>query len=77
VRMTVEDRDQWECLLADWSAAYDITRSEDENDELPFKAVPYADRDALLQAASPHLLRAVIREDHARRAAAAASRDAS
>jgi anti-sigma regulatory factor (Ser/Thr protein kinase) len=28
--MTVEERDQWECLLADWSAAYDITRSDDE-----------------------------------------------
>ena len=44
MRMTVEDRDQWECLLADWSAAYDITRSDDENDEQPFKAVPHADR---------------------------------
>ena len=36
--MTIEDRDQWECLLADWSAAYHITRSDDETDELPFKA---------------------------------------
>jgi len=63
VRMTIEDRDQWECLLADWSAAYDITRSDDEDDELPFKAVPHADPGALLEAASPRLLRAMIRED--------------
>jgi hypothetical protein len=74
--MTVEERDQWECLLADWSAAYDITRSDDEDDELPFKAVPHADRGALLEASSPLLLRAMIREDHNRRAAAAASQDA-
>jgi hypothetical protein len=77
VRMTVEVRDQWECLLADWSAAYDITRSDDENDELPFKAVPHADRTALLEAASPRLLRAMISQDHARRTAAAAPQDAS
>ena len=51
--MTVEDRDQWECLLADWSAAYDITQSDDEGDELPFNAVPHADRGALLEAARP------------------------
>jgi hypothetical protein len=69
--MTVEERDQWECLLADWSAAYDITQSDDEDDELPFNAVPHADRDALLEAASPRLLRQMIREDHARRTAAA------
>ena len=76
MRMTVEDRDQWECLLADWSAAYDITRSDDEDDdERPFKAVPHADREALLEAASPRLLRAMVREDHARRTAAAAPRD--
>jgi hypothetical protein len=75
VRMTVEDRDQWECLLADWSAAYDITRG-DEDGERPFKAVPHADRKVLLEAASPRLLRAMVREDHARRTAAAAPRDA-
>jgi hypothetical protein len=73
VRMTVEERDQWECLLADWSAAYDITRSED--DELPFKAVPHADREALLEAASPRLLRGMVRADHARRTAAEAARE--
>ena len=75
MRMTVEDRDQWECLLADWSAAYDITLS-DEDDERPFKAIPYADREALLEAASPRLLRALVREDHARRTAAPAPQDA-
>ena len=57
-------------------AAYDITCGDDEDDELPFKAVPHADRQALLEAASPRLLRAMIREDHARRTAAAAPRDA-
>jgi hypothetical protein len=66
--MTVEDRDQWECLLADWSAAYDITRDE-EDDGRPFKAVPHADREVLLEAASPRLLRGMIREDHAHRTA--------
>jgi len=75
VRMTVEDRDHWECLLADWSELYDITRSDDEGDEKPFKAVPHADRSALLEAASPRLLRAAVREDHARRTATEASKD--
>jgi hypothetical protein len=51
VRMTVEDHDQWECLLADWSAAYDITRS-DEDDGRPFKALPHASGEALLAAAA-------------------------
>jgi hypothetical protein len=73
--MTIEDRDLWECLLADWSAAYDITRGE-EDDERPFKAVPHADREVLLEAAGPRLLRAMIREDHARRTAAAVAQDA-
>ncbi len=76
MRMTVEERDQWECLLADWSAAYDITRSNGEDGELPFKAIPHADRESLLEAASPRLLRAMVREDHARRTAAAAPQDA-
>jgi hypothetical protein len=69
--MTIEDRDQWECLLADWSAAYDITRSDDDADELPFKAAPHADPGALLEAASPRVLRAKVVEDHAHRAATA------
>jgi hypothetical protein len=75
MRMTVEDRDQWECLLADWSAAYGIILSG-EDGERPFKAVPHADREALLEAASPRLLRAMVREDHARRTAAPAPQDA-
>jgi hypothetical protein len=74
--MTVEERDQWECLLADWSSAYDITQSDNEDDELPFKAVPHADRGALMEAASPRLLRSMVSEDHARRTAAAAPQDA-
>lgn len=69
--MTVDDRDQWECLLADWSASYDFTVSDDEADERPFKAVPHADRESGLEAASPRLLRAKVTEDHARRATAA------
>jgi hypothetical protein len=68
--MTIEDRDQWECLLADWSAAYHITQS-DEADELPFKAAPHAEPGTLLAAASPRALRAKVVEDHAHRAAAA------
>ena len=69
--MTVEDRDQWQMLLDDWSQLYDITRGDDEDDELPFKAAPRADPEALLEAASPRLLRAMVREDHTRRAVAA------
>lgn len=76
MRMTVEDRDQWECLLADWSGAYDITGSDDEDDKLPFKAVPRADQETLLRAASPRLLRAMVREDYARRTATATPREA-
>lgn len=71
MRMTVEERDQWECLLADWSQLYDFTRSDDEDDKTPFKAVPHADRGARLEAPSPRLLRAMVSGDHARRAAEA------
>jgi hypothetical protein len=42
-------------------AAYDITRGDDEDDELPFKAVPRAGPGALMEAASPCLLRAMTR----------------
>lgn len=70
--MTVEERDQWECLLADWSAGYDITRCDDEADEVPFKAVPHADPGVLLEAASPRLLREMVCADHVHRTAAAA-----
>jgi hypothetical protein len=71
VRMTVEDSDQWQCLLTDWSELYGFTRSDDKADDLPFKAAPHADPEALLEAASPRLLRGMVREDHARRTAAA------
>ncbi len=71
MRMTVEDSDQWQCLLDDWSALYNFTRSGDVADELPFKAAPHADPETRLEAASPRLLRAMVREDHARRTAAA------
>lgn len=71
MRMTVDERDQWECLLADWSASYDFSISNDEAGEHPFRAVPRADAGAVLEAAGPRLLRAKVVEDHARRAAAA------
>lgn len=76
MRMTVEERDQWECLLADWSASYDFTSSDDEAGDLPFKAAPHAAPEALIEAASPRLLRAKVIEDHARRIAAAAPQEA-
>jgi len=69
--MTVEERDQWECLLADWSASYGFSISDDETDEHPFKAAPHAGAGTVLEAADPRLLRAKVAEDHARRAAAA------
>lgn len=69
--MTVEDRDQWECLRADWSQSYDFTHTDDEDDALPFRAVPHADPKARLEAASPSELRVMVGEDHARRTAAA------
>jgi hypothetical protein len=69
--MTIEDHDQWACLLADWSELYDITQSDDEAGGLPFKAAPHADPGTQLEAASPRTLRAKVVEDHARRAAAA------
>jgi hypothetical protein len=71
--MTVDERDQWECLLADWSVSYGFSISADETDEHPFKAVPHAATGAVLEAAEPRLLRAKVIEDHARRAAAALS----
>lgn len=70
MKLTVEERDQWACLLADWSASYDFTISDDETDAQPFQAVPHANREFLLKAASPRLLRAKVAEDHARRATA-------
>jgi hypothetical protein len=63
--MTVEERDQWECLLADWSASYDFTSSDDEAGDLPFKAAPHAAPEALIEAASPRLLRAGHRRSRA------------
>jgi hypothetical protein len=71
VRMTVEDRDQWQCLLTDWPELYDLTHSDNQADDKPFKAEPHAAPGTLLEAASPRLLRTMIGEDHARRTAAA------
>lgn len=76
MKISVEERDQWECLIADWSASYHFTISDDEADELPFSAAPHGGPGTLLQAASPRLLRAAVSEDHARRTAAAAPQDA-
>jgi hypothetical protein len=69
--MTVDERDQWECLLADWSASYGFSISGGETGEHPFKAAPHAATGAVPEAADPRLLRAKVIEDHARRAAAA------
>jgi hypothetical protein len=74
--MTVEDRDQWECRLADWPAVYKLSLDGGGAGEAPFKAVPHAGRSAVLEAASPRLLRAMVREDHARRTAVHAVREA-
>jgi hypothetical protein len=71
--MTVDDRDQWECLQADWSASYGFSVSDDETDEHPFKAAPHAGAGAVLEASGPRLLRAKVADDHARRAAAASA----
>lgn len=68
--MSVEEHDQWRCLQDDWSILYDFTRSDDENDPLPFKAAPHADPEALMEAASARLLREMVSQDHARRVAA-------
>jgi hypothetical protein len=73
--MTVEERDQWQCLQDDWSARYDFTHSDDQDDELPFKAAPHVDPEALLEAPSPRLLRQLVRENHGRRTAAEAHRE--
>ena len=71
MRMTIDERDQWECLRADWSASYGFSISDDETDAHPFKAAPHGATGAVLEAAGPRLLRAKVVEDHARRAAAA------
>ena len=68
--MSVEEHDQWQCLQDDWSILYDFTRSDDEDNELPFKAAPHADPEALMEAASPRLLREMVSQDHTRRVAA-------
>lgn len=70
MRMNVDERDEWECLRADWSASYGFSIS-DETDEHPFKAAPHAAAGTVLAAANPRLLRAKVIADHARRAAAA------
>jgi hypothetical protein len=68
--MTVEQRDQWECLLADWSGFYDFSLSQEESDDEPFRAAPFADQKQHLKAATPRQLREMVLEDHARRTAA-------
>ena len=71
MRMTIDERDQWECLRADWSASYGFSISDDETDAHPFKAAPHDATGAVLEAAGPRLLRAKVVADHARRAATA------
>lgn len=76
MRMTVEERDQWECLRADWSDLYDFGISYQEADEKPLMATPRADPETHLRAAIPRLLRGLVSEDHARRTASASPQEA-
>ena len=74
--MTVEERDQWECLRADWSDQYDFSISRQEADEKPLTAIPHADPETHLRAAIPRLLRGLVSEDHARRSASVSPQEA-
>lgn len=67
--MTLEERDQYAMLQADWSPAYDI--SHDPGAAEPYQAVPRADPDTVLRAGAPQELRVMVRDHHASRARAA------
>lgn len=67
VKMTVDERDQWEYLRSDQSPLYLFQICQDQDDPQPFLAIPSADSQAVLKAASPCQLRALTAEDHARR----------
>jgi hypothetical protein len=73
--VTLEERDQYAMLQADWSPAYDITHHPDAAE--PFQAVPRADHGIVLGADSPQGLREMVRGHHASRAGAVARKAAS
>jgi hypothetical protein len=73
--VTLEERDQYAMLQADWSPAYHFTHDPDAAG--PFQAIPRADPGTVLRAGSPQELRAMIRDHHASRAGAAARKAAS
>jgi hypothetical protein len=66
VKMNVEEHDHWECLLADWSTAYEFSISPDEAETRPFNAAPRTDPEAAMKAATPSRLRIMVSEHHAR-----------
>lgn len=68
--MTIQERDQFAMLQADWSPAYDITCDPDAPE--PFQAIPRADADTILQAGTPQELRVMVRNHHASRTGATA-----
>lgn len=70
--MTVEERDQYAMLQADWSPAYDITHHPEA--ARPFQAVPRTGPGTVLRAATPHELRVMVRDHHATRTRTASSR---
>jgi hypothetical protein len=63
--MTLEERDQFAMLQADWSPAYDITHDPDAPE--PFQAISRADPDTVLRARTPAQLRVMVRDHHASR----------
>jgi hypothetical protein len=64
--VTLEERDQYAMLQADWSPAYDITHHPDAAH--PFQAIPRADPGTVLRAGTPRELRVMVRDHHASRA---------
>lgn len=73
--MTLEERDQYAMLQADWSPAYDITHHPEEAS--PYRAVPRTGPGIVLRAGTPQELRVMVRDHHASRTGAAARKAAS
>jgi hypothetical protein len=69
MHVTVEERDQYETLRADWSPNYDF--SYDTDRDHPYHAVPHANGKTVLAADTPAELRDYVRVDHAMRTAGA------
>ncbi|WP_300608545.1 hypothetical protein [Trebonia sp.] len=70
--MTLEERDQYAMLQADWAPAYDISHHPEA--PAPSRAVPFADPEAVLRASgTPQELRVLVRDHHASRTRTVAS----